>query len=106
MTAIAKLVRDKIPEIIRAEGREPIVSTLSGAHLTDALNRKLAEECAEYLSAPDSASRLEELADIVEVIFGITAQLGYSKEDLFDKCDTKRETRGGFSQGIFYEGYK
>lgn len=106
MTVVAKLVRDKIPDIIRQDGREPVVSTISGAELAEALNRKLAEECQEFFAARDNAARLEELADVLEVIFGITQQIGYAKQDLFDACDAKRESRGGFTQGVFFAGYK
>ena len=106
MTVVAKLVRDKIPDIIRQDGREPVVSTISGDELAEAMNLKLTEECQEFLSAHDNAARLEELADVLEVIFGITQQLGYSKQDLFDTCDAKRESRGGFTQGVFLKGYK
>src|ERR1035437_9736263 len=103
---IAKLVRDKIPEVIRKDGREPIVRTISGEVLDVALNAKLIEEHKEFLAASDSKEKLEELADILEVVFGLTKKIGATKEDLFAVCDKKRAARGGFEQGVFFEGYK
>lgn len=101
-----KLVRDKIPDIIRADGRKPIVSVVSGRSLADALNNKLVEEHQEFLAAADDRKKLEELADLLEVIFGLANQIGASKEELFKACDEKRSVRGGFMQGLFLEGYE
>lgn len=102
----AKLVRDKIPDIIRNDGRKPIVKVISGNQLADALNQKLLEEHREFLDAPDGAKKLEELADLLEVIYGLANQIGVSKEELFNTCDEKRSARGGFVKGLFLEGYE
>ncbi|HIF10131.1 MAG TPA: hypothetical protein EYQ81_10020 [Sneathiellales bacterium] len=57
-----KLVRDKIPEIIRQHGREPKITVLTGDKLLNALNEKLVEEHGEYIESGE----LEELGDMVE----------------------------------------
>ena len=95
-----KLVRDRIPEIIRKDGRDPIVKTLTGNRLMLALNEKLVEEHEEYLESKD----VHELADMVEVILAIAKAKGSSQEQLFDIMTQKRTSNGGFAEGYFYEG--
>lgn len=46
---------------------------------------------------------LEELADIMEVIFALAKNLGFSEEDLLDKRLAKKEARGGFDKNIVLE---
>lgn len=47
-----KLVRDRIPEIIRAEGKNPQVRQVCGDELLRFLKKKLQEEVDELLAAP------------------------------------------------------
>ena len=60
------------------------------------LEAKLMEEVNEYLEDKN----LEELADVMEVLFGLAHNLGYSEEDLLNKRKEKLEERGGFKEGI------
>lgn len=62
-----KLVRDKIPEIIEKSGKKAIIEKLDDKGYIDLLNKKLIEELREFLKS----GRVEELADIVEVIYAI-----------------------------------
>ena|SRR6056297_3588702 len=102
--APGKLVRDRIPDIIMKEGRRPVVRTLEGEAFLSALYDKLAEEHRELLAAKSEDERLEELADIVEVVLSLAARLGVSESDLMGLVARKRAERGGFSEGFFYEG--
>ena len=43
---------------------------------------------------------LSELADVMEVLFGLAHNLGYSEEDLLNKRREKLEERGGFKEGV------
>jgi len=94
-----KLVRDKIPEIIRATGKSFDVHYAKKEELLPLLETKLDEEAFEYLEAKN----LEELADVMEVLFALANTLGYSEEDLINKRNEKREERGGFEKGIVLE---
>ena len=58
-----KLVRDKIPDIIRSNGEEPITRVLSEEEYKIELEKKLQEELNETLQATGS-DRIEELADM------------------------------------------
>ncbi|GAB5387135.1 MAG: hypothetical protein Alpg2KO_01030 [Alphaproteobacteria bacterium] len=99
-----KLVRDKIPDMIRAEGRTPVVKTLTGNKLTAALKDKLTEEHAEFLDAKTPQDKQDELADMVEVIIALAETAGLSEDALLALVHAKRTKRGGFSDGLWYEG--
>lgn len=91
-----KLVRDKIPEIIEADGKSCDTIIVSGEEKKELLRKKLMEEVNEYLEDDN----LEELADVMEVLFGLANQLGYTEEDLIKKREEKFLARGGFKKGI------
>lgn len=88
-----KLVRDKIPDMIRAQGEEPLVRTLDEIPYIFSLYDKLDEEVAEY----HLDGGLEELADILEVCFALAETMEFTREDLLAVCEEKRQKRGGFS---------
>jgi len=60
------------------------------------LEVKSNEEVNEFLEDKN----LEELADVMEVLFGLAEALGYSEEELLKSRNKKREERGGFKDGI------
>ncbi len=97
---MGKLVRDKIPQIIIADGRTPIVRTLSDEEYLSELDRKLNEEVAEY----QADKSLEEMADVLEVLFAICEARGHSVDELMEVRDKKREKRGGFRDKVYWEG--
>jgi predicted house-cleaning noncanonical NTP pyrophosphatase (MazG superfamily) len=97
MTVYNKLVRDKIPEIIRQQGAEPLIRTLEDEEYTDWLECKLDEEVAEY----HRDKNVEELADILEVVFALADHLGVSRDELMHVYCTKNEKRGGFLKRVF-----
>lgn len=95
-----KLVRDNIPKMIREEGRKPVIETLKGKKLLNALCEKLDEEHEEFLEDRS----LNELADMVEVIFSIAKESGASAEKLLEIVAAKKRENGGFENGFFYRG--
>lgn len=97
---MGKLVRDKIPQIIIEDGRTPIVRTLSDEEYLSELDRKLNEEVAEY----QADKSLEEMADVLEVLFAICEARGHSVDELMEVRDKKREKRGGFLDKVYWEG--
>lgn len=100
--AYKKLVRDKIPEIIRAAGQEPVTRILDDQEFLDSLITKLGEETAEFAAEPS----LEELADLQEVLDAIREQLGYDAKQLADQQQHKCQERGGFEKRIYLEEVK
>jgi predicted house-cleaning noncanonical NTP pyrophosphatase (MazG superfamily) len=95
-----KLVRDKIPKIIIDSDKEFDFHIAAGEEIQRLLHSKLNEEVAEFHSNPTD---LEELADIMEVIFALAKNLGYSQEDLINKRLQKRSDCGGFDDNIVLE---
>lgn len=95
-----KLVRDKIPEIIIADGKKPITRILDNEEYLQELDKKLNEEIAEY----QADKSIEEMADVLEVLFAICEARGHSVEELMEIRNGKRENRGGFEKKIFWSG--
>lgn len=96
MKTYNKLVRDLIPEVIRKTGKECDVEVAPVEVRAELLEAKLMEEVNEYLEDRN----LEELADIMEVLFGLAHNLGYSEEELINKREEKLRERGGFKESI------
>ena len=94
-----KLVRDKIPEIIKAEGKQVKTRILDDEEYRKELNKKLQEEVKEYLED----NNVEELADIVEVIHGILNSMNISVEKFEKVRKEKAKQRGAFQSRIFLE---
>jgi predicted house-cleaning noncanonical NTP pyrophosphatase (MazG superfamily) len=97
-----KLVRDRIPELIQADGRHPVTRVLDDAAYRAALLAKLVEEAREASDAAP-AGLPGELADVLEVLRALTATAGMSWAQLLALADDKRDRRGGFTNRIFLE---
>ena len=97
-----KLVRDRIPEIIKSDGRRPVTRVLDEASYRQALLAKLIEEAQEASHA--TADGLPgELPDVLEVLRALTVTAGMSWAQLLALADDKRNRRGGFGRRIFLE---
>ena len=95
-----KLIRDKIPEIIKKQGNLPKVKILDDENYFNALNQKLTEEVNEYLENYN----IDELADVLEVIYAIVKYNKLSINDLEQIRIEKHNERGGFDNKIFLIG--
>jgi predicted house-cleaning noncanonical NTP pyrophosphatase (MazG superfamily) len=91
-----KLVRDKIPEIIKSKGENLITHVADEAEYARLLREKLEEEVREYLENEGA----EEMADIVEVLEALQELRGISAEELASTRKEKAETRGRFKDRI------
>lgn len=96
MKTYNKLVRDKIPGIIEASGAVCATRVLSDPEYLQALDNKLTEELAEYYRDQS----LEELADLLEVIYAAAKARGCTAETLDRIREEKAEKRGRFDQKI------
>lgn len=61
------------------------------------MEQKLNEEVNEY----HESKCIEELADILEVVYALCAMDGYTQDDLEDVYQKKHKERGGFSKKFF-----
>ena len=94
-----KLIRDKMPEIIEANGQTALIQTLSKDEYLQALKMKLMEEVQEF----DKSEALEELADVLEVVHALAKHLGSDSTNLDKLQAAKRAKRGGFGKRLFLE---
>ena len=91
-----KLVRDKIPEIIEKSGNKCVIDILNDNEYLKKLDEKINEELIEFR---DGYS-LEELCDLLEVLYAIAKVKGYSLEDIKKTRHNKNEERGAFDKKI------
>ena len=91
-----KLVRDRIPEIIEADGKTCTCEILSDEDYLCMVDAKLDEELAEY----HKDQNIEELADLLEVIYAVTKARGYSLEQLEAVRAEKAAKRGAFEKKL------
>ena len=97
-----KLVRDKIPNIIKEKGETPVVRILDENEYKKELENKLYEEYKEVIEATGD-SRVEELADMLEVIRALAKLENKDLNDIIAIADKKAEKRGAFEEKIFLE---
>lgn len=96
MKVYDKLVRDRIPEIIESSGNKCEIEVVSDEVALEYLYKKLNEEVSELLEDKN----LDEIADVMEVLFAIGSKYGYSEDDVLDKRNDKRDVRGGFEDNL------
>ena len=94
-----KLVRDRIPEIIRQRGDVPVTHIADDAEYWKKLKEKLREEVEEF--SKDGSE--EELADILEVIYAICDFRKIDREKLELARKRKAKERGGFKSKIILD---
>lgn len=99
MKIYKKLVRDKIPDIIRSQGNTAVTRVLTGKEFSEYLAKKLSEEVQEFLTD----GTVEELADIYEVILAILRHKNVTFESFEELRMQKLLERGGFSEGVFLD---
>ena len=101
MPVYNKLVRDKIPPIIEADGKACTTRILSDQEYEKELKIKLNEEVNEFLEANKTEEAQEELADILELIHALAHINGASFKDIERIRREKVSKRGTFNDKIF-----
>lgn len=98
-----KLVRDNIPEIIIETGRKPITKILNDNEYKKELEKKLLEEYNEVLRAKTSEEKVEELADMLEIIESLANLENKKLYDIIEIAKEKKLKNGGFEKKIYLE---
>jgi predicted house-cleaning noncanonical NTP pyrophosphatase (MazG superfamily) len=96
-----KLVRDKIPQIIRSHGLEPVIYTADTEEYAVRLRDRLREEAEEFIASDGDP---EELADILEVLYALARLAGIDRQQLEQLRTAKAEERGGFDDRVIWSG--
>ena len=97
-----KLVRDNIPDKIKSNGENPIFSILDDEKYKEELEKKLYEEYQEVLESSGN-DRIEELADMLEVIKALVKLENKTLDDVIEVANQKVKKRGAFDKKIFLE---
>lgn len=96
-----KLIRDKIPEITKADGWISETRILKTKEFITELKKKILEEAKELNEGTDTKNLIEELADIQEIIDALLLENKVRFAE-FRKIQTKkRQRRGGFKKKLF-----
>jgi predicted house-cleaning noncanonical NTP pyrophosphatase (MazG superfamily) len=99
-TTYGKLIRDRIPEILKAEGLRYEVARLDDEAFRAALVAKLLEEAGEAAGAGDADALARELADLYEVIDAVLELHGLDRDVVRALQAQRREERGGFAERL------
>ena len=91
-----KLVRDRIPEVVRENDETPVTHTVDGEAYRERLREKLVEEATEFRDDPT----VEELGDVLDVVAAIREAEPVDESDLQRKRQAKAAQRGGFEDGV------
>jgi len=97
-----KLVRDRIPELIKKKGKTASTHIANNKEYWEKLKIKLREEVDEFLGD----NSLEEMADILEVIDSIKEIKNFNEEELQSLKLKKLQERGGFKSRIILDEIK
>ena len=103
---MAKLVRDRIPEIIFRDTRKSprVRIPTSDSEYRRVLYNKLREEVAEFIKSQGIEKGIEELADILEVIDEICNFRRFNKAAVLEKQRAKALERGKFHKRFILGG--
>lgn len=102
MKTFYKLVRDRIPEIIEADGKNCVCETLSDKEYIRLLDKKMNEDLVEY----QESKSLEELADLLVVIQAVVLARGWTLDELEQVRADKAAECGGFAKKVLLTAVK
>jgi len=103
MITYNKIVRDKIPQIIKSKGKTCQIQELDLMSFIYKFRDKLQEEVDELHRAATQEEILEEVVDVLEVIRTIATNAGICFEDVEQARLKKRQEKGGFDDRLFLE---
>jgi predicted house-cleaning noncanonical NTP pyrophosphatase (MazG superfamily) len=97
-----KLVRDRVPELAAANGHSRTFHQApTEAEFARCLRAKLLEEAQEATTA-SSATLAEELGDVLQVLYALATEAGYSAADVECARARKARTHGTYTRRILW----
>lgn len=106
MPKYRKLVRDRIPEIIKENGGVPQTRILTKKEFKEELLKKLVEEAKEAYKSKEKDGLISELADIQEVLLSVYEIYSINCSDVTKTARKKRKERGAFNKRVYLESVK
>ena len=100
-----KLVRDKIPQVIRKNGGDFKIKKLSNKEFEKELIRKVGEEASGLLSAKDKSGLIPELADVLDVIEEIKRLKSITNQEIKRAQIVAYDKKGGFKKNFICSGH-
>lgn len=94
-----KLVRDRIPEILDAEGKEYSIVKCNEDDILAYAKKKLLEEAMEFVENPCA----EEAADIIEILKFMCSRIGVYEIQVEAAAISKYARKGGFQENYILE---
>ena len=101
MTELNKLVRDKVPSLVTKDGGSYSLKLLSPLEHQHEITKKLYEELNEYNAATSKEEAIEELVDIVELIYTAVKLHDVSLDEFEEIRLNKKKKKGDFEKGIY-----
>ena len=97
---LGKLVRDKVPAKIKGRQEHNITKEIPASLRGGFILGKLIEEAMEVRGAREHQHKLEELADLFEVLRALAGVEAISLEQVEREAERKRHKVGGFDKGL------
>jgi predicted house-cleaning noncanonical NTP pyrophosphatase (MazG superfamily) len=97
-----KLVRDRIPELATSNGQLGAFHQADPAEYARLLRDKLLEEAHEAATATGPAELLDELGDVLQILYALASQAGYSPAEIECARVRKARTRGAFTRRVVW----
>lgn len=98
---VEKLIRDRLPELMRAQGLRVFDRRMETGEFIARLKEKLIEEAREAAASETRGDLVEELADLAEVIAALARAAEIPPEEVERVRLEKRDERGGFDDRVF-----
>jgi len=96
-----KLIRDKIPDIMRQKNVNSFDYIMDQEEYIKELKLKLKEEAEEVIAANSKVDLIEELADILEVVYSLANAMDITLDQIEEARILKNEKNGGFASKIY-----
>ncbi len=101
----SKLVRDKIPGIIKKSGQKPITKIADDDFgFLQALKEHILDEAKQLRDAKTENQELEEIIDIMEAVNAYMKHKDVSVDKIEKMRKFKLRKRGGFGKRVILEG--
>jgi len=96
-----KLIRDRILEIIEADGEKPYFRILNKKEYIREIEKKILEEAKELIKAKNKKEIVNEIIDLQELIDVLISGLRLKKSEIQKQQKIKNKKRGGFKKKLF-----